>query len=389
MAITWDLVEPALAGGGPTSAEDQPRCRLDAMLAASEGLSASDLHLKAGWPPRVRIHGELRVLPAFPVLSPEDTEAIATAVLRPHAARRFRDEGSADGAYNSPVGRYRVHVYRQRETVALVLRKVLDEPQPLEELGLPPAAVRFAEEQRGLVLVCGPTGSGKTTTLAGIVDHINRTRAVHIVTVEDPIEVLHRDRVASVSQRELGVDVPDFADGMRAALREDPDVIVIGEMRDRATAEAAMSAAETGHLVLSSLHTLDAAETVNRVVELFPDHHQHQARLTLAATLKGTLCQRLVPRADGNGRVPAVEVMVNNGRIERCIVEPGVSEDIPAIIADGEWYGMQTFDQSLISLFESDVIDIRNALLAATNPHDLTVTLRRQGLVAAEESTAR
>lgn len=360
---------------------------LDAMLASVDAMGGSDLHLKAGSPPRVRVNGNLWALPGYRVLTAADTDAIAATVVRPHVAERYATRGSADVAYECAAGRFRAHVYRQRETVALVLRRVLDEPQPLEELGLPEAARRFAEEQRGLVLVCGPTGAGKTTTLAGMVDHVNRTRAAHIVTVEDPIEILHRDQRSSVSQREVGVDVPDFAEGMRAALREDPDVIVIGEMRDRETAAAAMSAAETGHLVLSSLHTTDAAETVNRVIELFPDHQQRQARLVLASTLKGTLCQRLVSTADGSRRAPAVEVMVNNGRIQRCIVEPGAAGEISDIIADGDWYGMQTFDQSLLDLFEEEVIDVRDALLAATNPHDLTVTLRQRGLVGSGTTT--
>ncbi len=356
--------------------------RLDAMLASVGTLGGSDLHLKAGSPPRVRVNGALRILPGHGSLTAGDTEVMATSVIRPHVIGSYAEKGNADVAYICPAGRFRAHVYRQRETVALVLRRVLDEPRSLEELGLPEATRRFADEQRGLVLVCGPTGAGKTTTLAGMVDHINRTRAAHIVSVEDPIEIVHRDHRSSVSQREVGVDVPDFAEGMRAALREDPDVIVIGEMRDRETAAAAMSAAETGHLVLSSLHTTDAAETVNRVIELFPDHQQRQARLVLASTLKGTVCQRLVATADGGRRAPAVEVMVNNGRIQRCIVQPEALGEIPAIIADGDWYGMQTFDQSLIALFEEEVIDVRDALLAASNPHDLTVTLRQRGLVA-------
>jgi len=216
-----------------------------------------------------------------------------------------------------------------------VLRRVLDAPRTTEQLRLPPVTLRLAEQQRGLVLVCGPTGSGKTSTLGAMVDHINRTRPVHIVTLEDPIEILHRDQRAWVSQREIGIDLPDFGTGMRAAVREDPDVIVVGEMRDRETVVAALTAAETGHLVLSSLHTTDAAETVNRIVELFPDDQRHQIRLVLAE-----------------------------------------------IVADSEFYGMQTFDQSLASLYEDEVIDLRDALSAATNPHDLTVSLRRQGLLA-------
>jgi len=263
-----------------------------------------------------------------------------------------------------------------------VLRRVLDAPRTTEQLRLPPVTLRLAEQQRGLVLVCGPTGSGKTSTLGAMVDHINRTRPVHIVTLEDPIEILHRDQRAWVSQREIGIDLPDFGTGMRAAVREDPDVIVVGEMRDRETVVAALTAAETGHLVLSSLHTTDAAETVNRIVELFPDDQRHQIRLVLAETLRGTVCQRLVKTAGGTERVPAVEVMIVNGRVQRCILDPTTKEDMAEIVADSEFYGMQTFDQSLASLYEDEVIDLRDALSAATKPHDLTVSLRRQGLLA-------
>jgi twitching motility protein PilT len=297
-------------------------------------------------------------------------------------ARDFAEAHQADFALVSGAGpRFRAHAYRQRGSTALVLRRVLDEPMSLQELRLPDVARRLADHQRGLVLVCGPTGSGKTSTLAGMVDHINRHRPVHVVTIEDPIEIMHRDRTASISQREIGVDVPDFAAGIRASLREDPDVIVIGELRDRETIAAAMSAAETGHLVLASLHTTDAAETVHRVIELFPDHQRHHARLVLAATLVGTVCQRLVATADRRRRVPAVEVMVVNGRVQHCIVEPNTKDEINQIIADGEWYGMQTFDRALAALYEREVIDLTEAMAAASNPHDLGVDLRRRGLI--------
>ena len=355
---------------------------LDGMLAVLESLGGSDLHLKAGWPARVRVNGELLALPGSPVLSACDTGAVVDTIIRPHVARDFAEAHQADFAFVSAAGpRFRAHAYRQRGSTALVLRRVLDEPMSLEELQLPDVAGRLADHQRGLVLVCGPTGSGKTSTLAGMVDHINRQRPVHVVTIEDPIEIMHRDRTASISQREIGVDVPDFAAGIRASLREDPDVIVIGELRDRETTAAAMSAAETGHLVLASLHTTDAAETVHRVIELFPDHQRHHARLVLAATLVGTVCQRLVATADRRRRVPAVEVMVVNGRVQRCIVEPNTKDGINQIIADGEWYGMQSFDAALIALYEREVIDLTEAMAAASNPHDLGVDLRRRGLI--------
>jgi twitching motility protein PilT len=361
---------------------------LDGMLARLDSAGGSDLHLKAGQPARARVNGELQTLPGCPVLTALDTAAVAEGIIRPHVAEDFARLRQADFAYLSAAGaRFRAHVYQQRGSTALVLRRVLDEPLSLDELGLPEVAKRLAEHERGLVLVCGPTGSGKTSTLAAMVDHVNRRRRVHVVTIEDPIEIVHRDHLASVSQREIGVDVPDFAAGIRASLREDPDVIVIGELRDRETVAAAMSAAETGHLVLASLHTTDAAETVHRVVELFPDSQRRHARLVLAATLAGTVCQRLVQTADGSGRVPAVEVMVVNGRVQQCIIEPNTKAEITEIIADGEWYGMQTFDRALCSLFEREVIDLTAALAAASNPHDLGVELRRRGLVGSARAS--
>ena len=357
---------------------------LDRMLGTLDVLGGSDLHLRAGCPPRVRLNGELVPLPGSGLLDADDMEAVLATLLRPHVAGRFAANGDADVAYTSSAGaRFRAHAFRQRGEPSVVLRRVLDEPRSVEQLRLPAMTRRLADEPRGLVLVCGPTGSGKTSTLAAMVDHINRTRRVHIVTIEDPIEILHRDRLACVSQREIGIDLPDYATGMRAVLREDPDVIAVGEMRDRETVVAALTAAETGHLVLSSLHTTDAAETVNRIVELFPDDQRHHVRTVLAATLKGTICQRLVPSADGSERVPATEVMVVNGRIRRCITEPGSRQGVGEIVADSGWYGMQTFDQSLASLYEQRVIDLRQALSTATNPHDLLVSLRGQGLLEA------
>jgi twitching motility protein PilT len=317
-----------------------------------------------------------------PVLAPGAVAAMATAIMRPSVAVQFESCGEADFAYSlGPGARFRVNAYRQRETVALVLRRVITAPRSIDELHLPPVVERLADEHRGLVLVTGPTGSGKTTTLAAMVDHINRTRKVHIVTIEDPVEVLHHDRLSSISQREVGVDTPDFASAMRVALRQDPDVILVGEMRDAETAMCALNAAETGHLVLSTLHTIDAAETINRIIELFPSHQQRHVRQVLAGSLKGTVCQRLVPTLDGASRLPACEVMVVNGRIQQCILDPTSRDDIPEIIADGEWYGMQTFDQSLARLFEQGEIDLRDTIAAASNPHDIAVELRRKGLI--------
>jgi twitching motility protein PilT len=265
--------------------------------------------------------------------------------------------------------------------VAMIFRLVRGASSSFADLGLPDVVGRLALEHRGLVLVTGPTGSGKTTTLAAMIDHINRSRECHIITIEDPIEVLHSDRMASINQREIGVDADSFGSAMRAAMRQDPDVIFVGEMRDEETVAAALSAAETGHLVLSTLHTIDASETVNRIVDFFPPHQQQQIRMALAGSLRGSICQRLVPRADGVGRVPALEVMVMNGRIQQCIIDPSTIGDLHEIVAEGDFYGMQTFDQSLVQLLEQGSIDLRGAMTAASRPHDLKIMLQKRGLV--------
>ena len=347
-----------------------------------EGLDASDLHVKVGSQPRIRVHGTLLRLQEEPVLTHEMTAEMADAIMRPEVADQFRARNEADFAYAIPnCGRFRVNVFRQRGSVAMIFRRVRTSAASFDTLGLPEVVGRLANEHRGLVLVTGPTGSGKTTTLAAMIDHINRTREVHIVTIEDPIEVLHKDDLAEINQREIGFDTNDFASAMRAAMRQDPDVILVGEMRDQETVAAALSAAETGHLVFSTLHTIDATETVNRIVDFFPPHQQNQIRVALAGSLRGTICQRLVPTADGVGRVPALEVMVVNGRIQQCIIDPQRTGDIHEIVADGEYYGMQTFDQSLVKLYQAGAIDLRGAMMTASNPHDLKVMLQQRGLV--------
>jgi twitching motility protein PilT len=263
-----------------------------------------------------------------------------------------------------------------------VFRRVSVGAIPLSELGLSPTLASLALEPRGLVLVTGPTGSGKTTTLAGMIDHINEHREVHIVTIEDPIEVLHFDKSAMINQREVRVDTEDFATALRAAMRQDPDVILVGEMRDTETVKAALSASETGHFVMSTLHTTDAQETINRVIDFFPPHEQKQVRLSLAGALRGIICQRLVPRADGEGRCVAMEVCINTGRVADAIADPEKTSTINQLIAEGSFYGMQTFDQHLVALIRDGVVTLDAAMLASTNPHDLTVELRRLGLVA-------
>ncbi|MDP8991557.1 MAG: PilT/PilU family type 4a pilus ATPase [Actinomycetota bacterium] len=358
--------------------------KLDRVLRAMSGIEASDLHIKVGSPPRVRVHGSLSTLEGEDRLTDHDTEEMAAAIMRPVVAEQFAARNEADFAYAlSGVGRFRVNVFRQRGSIAMVFRRVRTSAASFEELGLPEVVARLANEARGLVLVTGPTGSGKTTTLAAMIDHINRTREVHIVTIEDPIEVLHRDEMAEVNQREVGFDTDNFASAMRAAMRQDPDVILVGEMRDTETVETALRAAETGHLVFSTLHTIDATETINRVVDFFPPFQQNQVRVALAGALRGTICQRLVPRSNGSGRVAALEVMVVNGRIQQCIVDPHKTSDIHEIVADGEYYGMQTFDQALAKLYAEGAVDLRDAMMTASSPHDLKVMLQRKGLVAA------
>jgi twitching motility protein PilT len=355
---------------------------LDRLLGLLGQWDGSDLHLKAGVPPRVRIDGELRQVTNEPKCTHADTQAISRSIMPAEVGAQFDRHREADFAYSVPgVGRFRVNAYFQRSSVALAFRRVRANPGSVEELGLPPAVAKLAEERRGLVLVTGPTGSGKTTTLAAMIDHVNRMRSCHIITIEDPIEYLHADVLASISQREVGFDTDSFATAMRVVLRQDPDVILVGEMRDLETASAALTAAETGHLVLSTLHTIDATETISRIVDFFPPHQQQQIRTSLAGSLRGTVAQRLVRRGDGSGRVPAVEVMVVNGRIRQCIEDAEHSSDIADIIADGAYYGMQSFDQSLAAHLEAGHITLHEALEMATNPHDLRVTLERRGLV--------
>jgi twitching motility protein PilT len=363
-----------VAGHGPERGSVVPYLR------ALVDLHGSDLHCKVGSPPRVRIDGRLRRLDA-PELTTEDVEAMAREVLREDLLEEFARTHEADFAHSLPgVGRFRVNAFRQRGTVGLVFRRVSIGAIALEDLGLPDVIASLALEPRGLVLVTGPTGSGKTTTLAGMVDHINTTREVHIVTLEDPIEVLHSDKLAMINQREVRVDTADFAAALRAAMRQDPDVVLVGEMRDSETVRAALSAAETGHFVMSTLHTTDAQETVARVVDFFPPHEQVQVRQALAGALRGIVCQRLVPRADGQGRCVVMEVCVGTGRVAEAITDPEKTSSLTDLVADGGFYGMQTFDQHLVALVRDGVVLLEDALAAASNPHDLTVELRRLGI---------
>ena len=369
-------VETSDAAAAPQSVEPFLRALVD--------LGGSDLHCKTGSPPRVRIDGRLRKLQAA-VLGSSDTEHMVGEVLRerPDLWEEFQRTNEADFAYSmAGIGRFRVNAFRARGSAGLVFRRVSVGAIGIEDLGLPQVVQALSLEPRGLVLVTGPTGSGKTTTLAGMIDHINSNREIHAVTIEDPIEVLHYDKLSMINQREVKLDTADFATALRAAMRQDPDVILVGEMRDPETVKAALAAAETGHFVMSTLHTTDAAETVNRIIDFFPPHEQKQIRMTLAESLRGILCQRLVPRSDGYGRCVTMEVLVNTGRIADAIADPEKTSTITQLISEGSYYGMQTFDQHLVSLIRDGVITLEAAMLASSSPHDLTVELRRLGLVA-------
>jgi twitching motility protein PilT len=350
-------------------------------LAEVMAREASDLHVKVGAPPKLRESGRLVALERSP-LSPDETAALVSAIVPADRRERFETAGEADFAYSIPhVGRFRVNVFRQRGTSSMVLRRLRFGGPSFAELGLPDVVRQLAEESRGLVLVTGPTGSGKTTTLASMLEHINQKKAVHVVTIEDPIEVLFRDAIASINQREVGNDTESFLSALRAALRQDPDVILIGEMRDTETVHAALQAAETGHLVLSTLHTVDAMETVNRVVDFFPPHQQNQIRLTLAGALRGIICQRLVPTLDGT-MAAALEVLVNTGRIAERIADPDKTAEIHDVVAEGSYYGMFTFDQSLLSFVRAGRISVEAAMDASTAPHDLQLMLQQAGVPA-------
>jgi twitching motility protein PilT len=340
---------------------------------------ASDLHIKVGSPAKVRIHGDLLPLES-PMLTAEDTERLVSSTMTQEAWETFARTNEADYAISATgIGRFRVNAFRGRGSVGMILRLVPAQPRTLAELNLPDILGKLALEPRGLVLVTGPTGSGKSTTLAAMVDRINETRPVHILTIEDPIEVLHTDKVASVNQRELGTDTADFKSALRAAMRQDPDVILIGEMRDRETVAAALAAAETGHFVMSTLHTTDAAETVNRIVDFFPPFEQKQIRLSLAQSLKGVICQRLVPDVHG-GRTVVMEIAVPNGRLQDAITDPDKTFTIPDIIAEGGYHQMQTFDQHLVQLVQFGDLLVEEAMRASTQPHELSLLLKRAGI---------
>ncbi len=347
---------------------------------------ASDLHLKVGNHPIARIRGKLTPLTQFKRLVQEDTIAMAYAIMASDKQKaKFKENLDLDLAYSVPsLGRFRCNIFNQRGTVGLVLRVIPRKIYTIDDLMLPKALKTICQEQRGLVLVTGTTGSGKSTTLAAMIDLINATRTEHILTIEDPIEYLHRDNLSIINQREVEADCRSFATALRAALRQDPDVILVGEMRDLETIETALHAAETGHLVFSTLHTLDATETINRIISVFPPHHQKQIRLQLSGVLKGVISQRLVPRADGQGRVPAVEVMVATETVRSCIEDKEKTKMLRDVIASGTaQYGMQTFDQSLFFLLRQGLITEEEALLRASNVGEFK--LRLEGVLATSD----
>jgi twitching motility protein PilT len=347
---------------------------------------ASDLHLKVGNHPIARIRGKLTPMIQFKRLVQEDTIAMAYAIMASDKQKgKFKENLDIDIAYSVPsLGRFRCNIFNQRGTVGLVLRVIPRKIYTIDDLMLPKVLKTICQEQRGMVLVTGTTGSGKSTTLAAMIDLINATRTEHILTIEDPIEYLHRDNLSIVNQREVEADCRTFSSALRAALRQDPDVILVGEMRDLETIETALHAAETGHLVFSTLHTLDATETINRVISVFPPHHQKQVRLQLAAVLKGIISQRLVPRSDGQGRVPAVEVLVTTETVRDCIEDKDKTKTLKDVIAAGTaQYGMQTFDQSLYFLLRQGLITQEEALLRATNVGEFK--LRLEGVLATSD----
>ncbi len=351
---------------------------INELLKEAHAMGASDIHIKVGSVPIVRINGDLQPMSNLNRLSQEDTLKIAFSVMSPGQREIFKKKNDIDLAYSVPgLGRFRCNIFIQRGTIGLVFRVIPMKIPTIEELFLPEILRKVAMEERGLILVTGTTGSGKSTTIATMIDHINANRTDHIMTIEDPIEYLHRDKRSIVNQREIGNDTESFGKALRAALRQDPDVILVGEMRDFETIQTALTAAETGHLVFSTLHTIDAMETVNRIISVFPPYQHKQVRIQLASVLRAIISMRLVPRADGRGRVPAVEILIATATIRDCILDPDKTKLIHDAIAQGAvHYGMQTFDQSLLSLYKSGYITYEEAVRLATNPDDFALKVK-------------
>ena len=351
---------------------------LNELLKVTFEKRASDLHVKVGVPPILRIDGRLIPLETEKRTTQEEALTTALSIMNNAQKARFKEKNELDMAYAVPgMGRFRVNVFQQRGSVGMVFRQVPAKILNFEDLMMPVVLQKIASEQRGLILVTGTTGSGKSTTLAAMIDFINTARTANIITIEDPIEFLHRDKKSIVNQREIGSDTFSFSDALRSALRQDPDVILVGEMRDFETISTALTAAETGHLVLSTLHTLDAQETINRIITVFPPYQQKQVRMQLASVIRGVISQRLVSRADGNGRVPAVEVMLGTLSVREAIIDDAKTRQIPTIISSGiTHYGMQTFDQSLLMLYKKGFITYDEALVTASNPDDFALKVK-------------
>jgi twitching motility protein PilT len=351
---------------------------LNDILKVAFSNKASDVHLKVGLPPIFRINGALIPLKNADRLTPEKISEVAWTICSPRQKEKFLENNEIDLAYGiAGVGRFRVNIFQQRGTIGIVLRTIPMQVMNFEHLNLPSVLKNISNEKRGLILVTGTTGSGKSTTLSAIIDYINSTRTEHIITIEDPIEYLHRDKKSVINQREIGFDTTSFAVALKSALRQDPDVILVGEMRDFETIETALMAAETGHLVLSTLHTVDATETVNRIISVFPPYHQKQIRMQLSAILKAIISQRLVQKADNEGRVPACEIMVTTSRMKECITEKEKTKEILDAIAQGHvTYGMQTFDQALMLLLRKKLITYETALMQSTNPDDFALKVK-------------
>jgi len=349
----------------------------DILKVAIKG-GASDIHVKSGLPPMFRVDGALVPLKNGERVMPDQLQQMAFSIMNPVQRARFDENREADLAYGVPgLGRFRVNVFQQRGTIGIVFRVIPFGVKTIDQLHLPKVVETISRENRGLILVTGTTGSGKSTSLAAMIEQINSERTCHIMTIEDPIEFLVRDRRSVVNQREIGVDTHSFANALRAALRQDPDVILVGEMRDFETIETALTAAETGHLVMSTLHTLDATETINRIISVFPPYQQKQVRLQLATILKAVISQRLVPRADGKGRVPALEVLVSTAFVRELIADKDRTNEIPDAIAKGHTtYGMQTFDQSLMQHVRSGLVTYEEALKHVSNPDDFALRFR-------------
>lgn len=355
--------------------------RIDAMVSSLVEMNGSDLHLKVGAPPAIRVHGLLHFLEGYEVLRPLDTEDIVRDIMSEKLLKEFEEEGEADFSYAvRGVGRFRVNAFRQRGSVSCVMRFIPFGVPKFEDMNLPDVIATLAKEERGIILVTGTTGSGKSTTLASMIDFVNHSMPKHIITIEDPIEFLHRDDKCIINQREVGQDTASYARALKRVLRQDPDIILIGEIRDSESAQIALSAAETGHLVLSTLHTLDATETINRMIDLFPPHERAQVRAMLAGTLRGIIAQRLIRTKDGEGRAAACEIMVTTGRIRDFIMDPDMTGQIQTAIAEGEYYGMQTFDQALLKLIQEDRVTYEEALSVASRPQDFRLMVQSLGL---------